>query len=181
VKPIASLSKNRQSIDSESGLVSDFEEDQPTSRFGYGWGILTDIRVGGKSTAELMILPNGANNSRGSLSITGELISGGQDLFAGAVFYPGKAPFVPADLSAKKEISFWAKGDRGIYQIRLYSVSTGGTPETKTFSAGPEWTQFSFPISSFNRINGRDLVAILIGAAERLSKFSFQIDDLQFK
>lgn len=115
------------------------------------------------------------------MSITGELISGGQDLFAGAVFYPGKAPFVPADLSAKKEISFWAKGDRGIYQIRLYSVSTGGTPETKTFSAGPEWIQFSFPISTFNRINGRDLVAVLIVAAEKPGKFSFQIDDVQFK
>lgn len=43
--------KNRQLIDSESSLVSDFEEDQPTSMFGYGWGILTDKRVAGKSTA----------------------------------------------------------------------------------------------------------------------------------
>jgi imidazolonepropionase-like amidohydrolase len=91
VKQKADASRNaigRQAA-SESGMVSDFEGETPTSRFGFGWAVMTDKVIGGKSAAELKIVPGGANGSRGSLYISGEIIPGKQVSFAGAVFYAG--------------------------------------------------------------------------------------------
>ncbi|MBN1568257.1 MAG: CIA30 family protein, partial [Acidobacteria bacterium] len=166
---------------SESGLVSDFEGETTTSRFGFGWAVMTDKVIGGKSTAEFKIVPDGANGSRGSLYISGEIIPGNQDSFAGAAFYAGKAPMMPADLSSKKEICFWAKGDGKKYQVRLYSMRTGGVPGINAFTAGSQWRMYSFSIASFNGADGRDFVAILFTAGPGHDKFSFQIDDVQIK
>jgi hypothetical protein len=180
-KAEASRNAIDRQTESESGLVSDFERDTPTSTFGYGWAVMTDKAIGGKSTAEFIIVLDGANGSRGSLHISGEIIPGKQDSFAGAVFYAGKAPMMPADLSSKKEICFWAKGDGNKYQVRLYSMRTGGVPGINTFTAGPEWRMFSFPMASFNGADGRDFVALLFTAGPGHDKFSFQIDDVQIK
>ena len=165
---------------SEAGLVSDFEEEKPSTKFGSGWSVSTDAVAGGKSTAEFKVVPGGANDSRGSLLITGEIRPDFPFAWAGAMFSPGAAAMTPTNLSSKKEISFWAKGDSKTYRIMLFAASHGFQPAFRTFMAGPEWKQFTFQISEFDRMDGSDLMGILFAGGPGPGSFVFQIDDVRF-
>jgi hypothetical protein len=87
----------------------------------------------------------------------------------------------PTNLSSKKEISFWATGDGRTYSILLFAQSLGFQPAIKPFVAGPEWKQFTFPLSAFNGMSGHDLMGVLFSAGPPPGTFAFQIDDVQFK
>ncbi len=164
---------------SESGLVSDFEDGKPSAQFGSGWSVSTDSIAGGKSVGDLEVVAGGANQSRGSLSITGEIRPGAAYAWSGAMFSPGDGPMAPANLSSKKEISFWAKGDGKEYRVMLFATSQGYMPAIQSFVTGPEWKQFTFPISSFNGMDGSDLNGIFFGGGPEPGSFSFQIDEVR--
>ncbi len=165
---------------SESGLVSDFEDGTMHSAFGYGWGISTDSIRGGTSTARYEVAPDGANGGKGSLLITGEITAAFPYAWAGAIFYPGSAPFAPANLSVKKGISFWAKGDGKTYLVMLFSQSSLTTPATVSFKAGAEWQHLSFPFTQFGAVDGHDLLGVLFTASPTPGPFALQIDDVRF-
>ncbi len=165
---------------SESGLVSDFEEDKPASKFGSGWDVSTDSYAGGKSVAEIKISPEGANNSRGSLMVMGEIRPGFQYPWSGAAFFPGSPPMSPVNLSSKKEISFWAKGDGKKYRIMVYTKTGGYMPATREFVAGQEWKQIRLKLSDFDGTEGHDLTSVMFAGGPAIGKFSFQIDDVRF-
>jgi imidazolonepropionase-like amidohydrolase len=165
---------------SESGLVSDFEEEKPASKFGSGWEVSTDSLAGGKSVAEIKVAPEGANNSRGALLVTGEVRPGFQYPWSGVAFFPGSPPMSPANLSSKKEISFWAKGDGKTYRIMIYTKAGGYMPATREFVAGPEWKQFKLRLSEFGGMEGFDVTSVMFAGGPATGKFSFQIDDVQF-
>ncbi len=82
---------------SESGLVSDFEDGRLSARFGSGWQVTTDSERGGVSTAQVRVVPEGANGGKGSLLITGEVAGDIPLSWAGAVFFPGEKPWEPAN------------------------------------------------------------------------------------
>ena len=165
---------------SESGLVSDFEEEKPVSKFGSGWDVSTDSLAGGKSIAEMKIVNEGANNSRGSLMVTGEVRPGFQYPWSGVAFFPGSPPMSPANLSSKKEISFWAKGDGKTYRIMIYTKAGGYMPATREFVASQEWKQFRLKLSDFDGTQGHDLTSVMFAGGPATGKFSFQIDNVQF-
>ncbi len=165
---------------SESGLVSDFEQEKPVSKFGSGWEVSTDSVAGGKSVGEIKISPEGAAGSRGSLLISGEVMTGFSFPWAGAMFFPGPAPMEPANLSSKKEISFWAKGDNKTYRVMIFSRSRGFRPGTRTFVAGPEWKRYSFRLSEFDGLDGHDVTGVTFAGGPAPGKFALQIDDLRF-
>lgn len=166
---------------SGSGMVSDFEEEKPTAKFGFGWTVSTDSVAGGKSTAEYKVVSEGAHSSKGSLLITGEITQDFAYPWAGAMFFPGAAPMQPANLASKKEITFWAKGDGKTYRVMLFTKSGGSIPPTQTFVAGPEWKEYRFQLSQFDGMDGHDLTGILFTGGTAIGKFSFQIDDVQFQ
>jgi imidazolonepropionase-like amidohydrolase len=166
---------------SESGLVSDFEEAKPTSKFGTGWSVSTDSMMGGKSKAMLEVGPDGANGSKASLHITGSVESGFMAPWAGVMFSPGPAPMAPANLSRKKAISFWTKGDGKSYRLMMFAQSRGFQPIIRSFTAGPEWKQVRFAISDFNGIDGRDIMAVIWAAGPAPGAFEFHIDEVRFE
>jgi imidazolonepropionase-like amidohydrolase len=166
---------------SESGLVSDFEEGKPSAKFGFGWIVSTDKFTGGKSTAEFKVVPEGAHGSKGSLLITGEITNDFAYPWAGAMFFPGAAPMQPANLSSKKRITFWAKGDGQTYRIMLFAQSGGSIPPSKSFVAGPEWKEYSFPLSQFSGMDGHDLMGLLFAGGPATGKFAVQIDDVRLQ
>jgi imidazolonepropionase-like amidohydrolase len=166
---------------SESGIVSDFEEEKPIAKFGFGWTVSTDSVAGGKSTAEYKVVPEGAHGSKGSLLITGEITQDFAFPWAGAMFFPGAAPMQPANLASKKEITFWAKGDGKTYRIMLFAKSGGAIPPTESFVAGPEWKEYRFSLSQFNGMDGHDLMGLLFAGGTAPGKFAFQIDDVRFQ
>ena len=87
----------------------------------------------------------------------------------------------PSDLSAWREITFWARGDGKTYTLMLFAESRGFLPSTRTFVAGEQWERVGFLISDFDNIDGRDLLGVLFAGGPRPGSFSFQIDNVEFR
>ncbi len=165
---------------SESGAVSNFDGGKIAANYG-SWTTLTDAVMGGKSTASMQVVDGGANNSKGALKVTGELVPGASFLWAGAFFTPGESLADAANLSGKKTISFWAKGDGGSYALAISTESSQGQmPAMQLFVAGPDWKQFSFPISTF-QTDGHDVMNLGFVRGQGTGKFEFEIDEVEIK
>jgi len=164
---------------SESGLISDFEDGKPSAKFGFGWVISTDAIRGGKSTADMKVVDGGAESSKGALEINGE-ISEAAISWAGAMFFPGAAPMAPANLSARKTITFWAKGEGRKFTVMVYSQTGGYIPKTQSFTASADWTKITLPLSGFET-DGHDVTAIFFGAFGGSGKFKLAIDNLRME
>lgn len=165
---------------SESGLVSDFESGTPATNFGQEWKLSTDSIAGGKSTGEIKIVEGGAHGSKGALLISGNIDPAVPFAWAGAIFSPGAAPFAPVDLSSKKQIRFWARGDGKTYRLMLFTQSTGYNPLVQTFVAGPEWKEYTILFSAFHT-EAKDLSAVLFVGGPQPGTFSLQIDDVRIE
>ena len=165
----------------KTGLVSDFEDGKPSARFGAGWQVSTDSLRGGKSKASFKVVENGAQQSKGALLIEGEVDAALPYAWAGAMFFPGEAPMSPADLSSKKQISFWAKADGRTYSVMLFAPSKFFAPIIRTFVPTAEWKQFTFKLAQFDGYDGHDLAGLFIGAGLPAGKFALQIDDVSFQ
>ena len=97
------------------------------------------------------------------------------------VFDPGTSPEVPANLSSKKTISFWAKGNGNNYAMGVETEENQGSmPTIKPFAGGREWKPYSFPLSSFNT-HGHDITGIAFARAQQPGKFVFEIDAVEIK
>src|SRR4051812_25327257 len=90
-------SSKAQAIQPAAGALSlaDFETGKPDTLAGTLWEVFTDAILGGKSTFQLAVAPEGAQGSHRALRMTGKLTadvqSGG---FAGtrALLQPGGGP-----------------------------------------------------------------------------------------
>jgi beta-glucosidase len=167
---------------SESGVVSTFDEGKVAANYG-SWVVSTDQMIGGKSQASIAIAEPGANSSKGALKVSGEIAAGGQFTWAGARFIPGSAPMEPVNLSAKKEISFWAKGDGDRYMLIVLTASQSGQngmPAMVPFVATKEWKQYTFPFSAL-QTDGGDIMELLFAGTQPPGKFEFEIDDVEIK
>jgi imidazolonepropionase-like amidohydrolase len=165
----------------ESGLVSDFESGTATATFGAGWSFSNDAMANGKSTGEMNVVDGGANGSTKSLAVTGTISPAVPYAWAGAMFSPGQQMMSPANLSARKEVTFWARGDGKTYRVMIFAESKGYTPLTQTFVAGAEWKEYTFPFSAFQGIDGRDLMALMFVGGPEAGAFRLQIDDVRFR
>jgi hypothetical protein len=138
---------------------------------------------GGKSHSAIAIVSPGADGSKGALQVSGEVVSGSQYPFGGAMFMPGAHPMEPVNLSGKKEIRFWAKGDGHSYTLLVLTEKRNGQnsiPAMTSFTAGPEWKQYTFPFSTFET-DGSDITALGFAAVQNPGKFSFEIDQVEIR
>jgi hypothetical protein len=159
-------------------LISDFDDGTPNSKFGTEWMLSTDSIAGGKSTGDMKVVDGGANGDKHALAISGLIDGGLPYAWAGVMWAPGPQPFVPVDLSAKKSISFFAKGDGQTYRVLVFTTSGGRMPAQQTFTAGPSWRKTSIPFSAFNGTDGHDISAILFVGGPAAGKFDFQVDEI---
>lgn len=166
---------------SELTLISDFEDGSQKAKFGTGWMPSTDSIAGGSSTGEAKIVDGGANGSKHALEISGVIDGGLPYAWSGVMFSPGPQPFVPVNLSSKKSISFFAKGDGQNYRVLVFTASGGRTPSQQTFTTTSDWKQFSIPFSAFNGTDGHDMAAILFVGGPNPGKFDFEIDDVRLE
>jgi hypothetical protein len=164
--------------DPAMGLISDFDDGTPGSKFGTGWMLSTDSIAGGKSTGEMKVVDGGANGDKHALDVSGTIDGGLPYAWAGVMFSPGAQPFVPLNLSSKKSSSFFAKGDGQTYRVLFFTASGGRIPAQQTFTAGTEWKKTSIPFSAFNGTDGHDISAILFVGGPAAGKFDFQIDEI---
>jgi imidazolonepropionase-like amidohydrolase len=165
---------------SESGWISDFEQEgAPQARFGAGWSVSTDQMAGGKSSAKMEVVAGGAEGSKNALRVTGAVAEGFAFPWSGVMFSPGPAPMAPANLSARKAIQFWTKGDGQTYQVMIFAQRLGYRPATQTFVAGPEWKQLTLPFASFGGLDGSDIMAIVWCAGPKTGTFEFELDNIR--
>jgi len=163
---------------SGDGTISSFESGTAHVTFGAGWSKSTDSLVGGKSTADYEVVAEGANGTKKSLRVTGEIAPGLPYAWAGAMFCPGAQQFAPANLSKNTGIQFWAKGDGKTYRLMVFTAASGNIPQMTTFAAGTDWKHYSFPFSTFGDSDGHDVEAILFSGGPDPGKFNFQIDEV---
>ena len=169
---------------SESGIVSNFDDGKVAANYG-SWIPASDKMNGGPSTSSLAVVEPGADNTKGALQITGEVVAGTQPFaFAGALYFPAQTPMQPVNLSSKKTIGFWAKGDGKSYTLIVLtesrSGSSGDMPAMTPFTAGPEWKQYTFPLSTFET-DGSDLSGLGFVHVGEPGKFQFELDQLEIK
>ena len=169
--------KETNPLDLGSGLISDFEADEVISGFGAGWSVSTDKRMGGKSQAEFKQVPEGALGSQGALMVTGTIVKGSPITWAGAFFSPGKTYMAPADLSSKKTLSFWAKGDGKTYTVMIFTKSKGFMPAIQNFDSYSDWQNYKFSFKQFGTA-GHDITGIFIGGAREKGEFVLLIDHI---
>jgi imidazolonepropionase-like amidohydrolase len=160
------------------GMISDFEDSTLAGRIGSGWIASTDAMMGGKSTVALEIAPGGANGSRRSLALSGEVAAGPAYAWSGIIMFPAGKPFAPADLSSATSMTFWAKGDGQTYQILFYSKETGYMPLHASFICGPEWRRFSFALADFPNLDTAQITAVGFTAGPKPGPFSFSLDEI---
>jgi len=169
---------------SESGLISNFDDGKVAAKYGM-WMAAGDFMNGGESKATIDVVQPGADGTKGALQVSGEIIVGKPTpfRFGGALYSPGVAPMQPANLSNKKEISFWAKGDGKNYTLIVLTGarnSSSSAPAMTSFAAGPEWKQYTFPFSTFET-DGSDLSGLGFVYVGDAGTFQFQIDQVEIK
>jgi len=167
---------------SASGIVSTFDQGKPSANYG-SWAAASDSTMGGKSTSAIQIVSPGADSSKGALEVSGNVVGGSQFPWAGAVFNPGFHVMEAVNLSGKKEISFWAKGDGHTYTLILLTAQRNGQngmPGMVSFTAGPDWKHYEFPMSKF-QTDGSDITALAFASARNPGKFRFELDQLEIR
>jgi imidazolonepropionase-like amidohydrolase len=179
-KQTAAKSLGAPPAGSESGLISDFDDaETPRARFGSGWVISTDSFRGGQSTAQMKVVAGGAEGSKGALEIDGTIVQN-SIAWSGAMFFPGSAPMSPVNLSSRKAITFWARGDGKSYRLMVYSQSNGFIPKMQSFTATAEWKKITIPFSDFET-DGHDVMGIFFGAWAEPGPFSLTIDNVKLE
>ena len=168
---------------SESGDVSNFDVgNQPTVKFGAGWFVTTDQRAGGKSVAEIKVATGGANGTPGALEVTGTLDAGLPYGWSGVMFMPGQSAMAPANLSSKKELRFFARGEEGrSYTIMMFLRSKGQMPVMQQFTTSADWKEVTLPFASFQGTDARDLMGIAFVASGTPGTFRLLIDDVRLR
>ncbi len=164
---------------SDSALISSF--DDLTTKTAYGtWDTTTDAVAGGKSRVSMEASPGGANASKGALHVRGEVVYGSLWPWAVVQFLPSGAPGQPANLSAKKEIAFLAKGDGKSYSVAVMTEAREGQmPAKRSIVPGPEWKEYSFPLASFGT-DGHDLTAVGI-MQDQAGPFELWLDQFEIR
>jgi len=162
-------------------IISDFEGNEIAASFGLGWAISTDELQRGKSTAQMKLIDDGADGSRRSLHVTGRINPPLPWAWAGVMFSPGTAPMTPVDLSGKKRLTSWAKGDGRPARVLLFARSFGYMPASQPFTPTAEWKHFSFAVSDFRDSDGKDIMGILFTGGPAIGPFEFQIDQVSLE
>ena len=163
----------------DADVLSNFESGA-TAAFGTGWEATADNIAGGKSSGQVSIIDGGASGTAKSLSITGTIDPAIPFAWYGAMWSPTPVPMQPANLSSKKELRFFAKGDGKTYRAMLFSQNKGMMPLMQTFVAGPEWAEVTIPWSAFGT-DGKDVMAIIFAGGPQAGTFTLQVDEVRLK
>lgn len=147
--------------------------------FGWGWSTTTDQVAGGHSVSSIGLIHPGADGTHGALQVSGKIKPGfPYGPWAGAIWFPGHEPMQPADLSAKKELTFWARGKPGSYNIMLVSGSLNSIPLYASFVTTPNWKEYHIHLAaSFPNADWKHVYYLAFSAANQ-GKFQFDLDQV---
>jgi ABC-2 type transport system permease protein len=162
--------------------IATFDAGAATAKYGIGWIETSDRHVGGASSAAIRVVDGGAAGSRGALSIDGTIRPGFQWPFAGAAFFPNGPPMEGmTDYSARKMLSFQARGAGGRFLVTFFSTADPGSiPTSIPFEVGPEWREVRVDLDESMPDPAR-VRGIMIGSGGPEGDFALQIDDVRIE
>ena len=98
------------------------------------------------------------------------------------MFSPGQTAMAPVNLSSKKELRFYARGEEGrSYAVMVFARSRGQMPAIQRFTTSAEWKEVTLPLASFQGIDGRDIMGIAFVASGTPGAFKLHIDDVRLR
>jgi imidazolonepropionase-like amidohydrolase len=159
-----------------AGMISNFDQGDTSAEFGFGWMVSTDAMMGGKSTSSMEVVDGGAAGTPKALLLHTAILEGYPFPWAGAMTLLGPKPMAPVDLSSKKGLHFYAKGDTDI-KVMVFAERLGRYPGIKAVHAGASWTEISLPWSDFG-LDGKDIEAVLFSNGTTGGKVDFWIDEV---
>lgn len=165
---------------SDSVLISDFEDGEATTAFGQPWATSTDELAGGTSKAQLEIIEGGAADSGYSLRVSGEVTQDVEFPWAGALYMPGSMPYAATDLSAKPVLVFQARGESGPYVVMAFCQNLGQLPAVQPIEASGEWQEFRVDLSSLGECDPSGVTAVTFAAVQQ-GEFSLSLDDVRLE
>jgi ABC-2 type transport system permease protein len=162
--------------------IATFDAGSATANYGIGWVDTSDKHVGGASSATIRVVDGGAAGTRGALAIEGTIRPGFQWPFAGAMFFPNGPPMEGmADYSARKTLSFQARGAGGKFLVTFFSTADPGSiPSSIPFEVGPEWRQVRVTLADAMPDPAR-VRGIMIGSGGPEGDFALQVDDVRIE
>lgn len=164
-------------LNSESGLIADFDSGDYATRFGIYLFDMSDQMMGGGSTVAIGLAGDGAEGTPGSLRIEGTIDPKAPMAWAGVGYYPGALIDSIANLSRWNAISFRVKGDASAAVLMAMS-DYQSTPGMKVFSVTKDWQKVVISFKDLGK-NGKNIMAFVFGAAGAPGPFRLQIDDLR--
>jgi ABC-2 type transport system permease protein len=162
--------------------IATFDAGTANAKYGIGWVETSDKHVGGASSAAVRVVDGGAAGSRGALEISGNIRPGFQWPFAGAMFFPNGPPMEGmTDYSARKTLSFQARGAGGKYLVTFFSTADSSSiPSSVPFEVGPDWREVRVPLADSMPDPAR-VRGIMIGSGGPEGDFALQIDDVRIE
>jgi len=161
-----------------SGIISSFDSGAAKAEIGSEWFISTDQMAGGKSIATMSVVDGGAAGTPKALHVVSEINEGFGFPWAGAMAFFGSKPMSPVDLSSKKGLTFFAKGNTDI-RVMVFASKLGRIPAQTTVHAGSDWTELTVLWSDLG-LEGNDVQAVLFSGIG-VGKREFTIDELRLK
>ncbi len=113
-------------------VIADFDKGSDRASYGMGWHAADDKERGGNSTISQRLVEGGAQDSNGALEVSGEVGTALQYPFVGTSFLPNGIEDAEwakqglMDYSAKKTLSFYARGDGQTYTVVIMGPALDG-------------------------------------------------------
>ncbi len=165
-----------------SGLISDFDQEKISSRYGNGWHVTTDQQMNGASEASIKLTSDGVKNSKGALEVSGQIKPGFAFPWAGAFFGPGAKAMQAVNYSNAKELVFWVKGDGRTYSVMMLSNTAAvGAPPSQSFVTSTEWKEIRLPMAGFVGLELSSVSGFSFNAIGSEGEFSFMIDNVEIR
>jgi ABC-2 type transport system permease protein len=163
-------------------VIADFDKGSDQSNYGMGMQAGGDEFQGGKSTATQRLVDGGAEGSKAALEITGEVKPATQYPSAGTFFFPEGPPMQGVmDYSAKKTLSFHARGDGKRYTLLIMSGTPMRMPPLMyPFTAGADWQKYELELAKFGAADF-ERVRLIGFISTDPGAFRFQIDDVRLQ
>lgn len=165
-----------ESLDPKDIVFSDFDHGKIGSRFGAGWSETTDQVVAGHSTVSTKLVSPGAPGTAAALDVRGDIEPGFVFPWAGTMLFPGSKPTQPVDLSGRKSIRFWVRGDGREYNLMLFTSVSPNMPSIQTFKAGADWQEVTIALSGFKGADLHHVTGIAFAAGMPKGVFDFALD-----
>jgi hypothetical protein len=149
--PTSETSPAATTSSSQSDLVDDLENYKGTNKLGGYWYVYNDKGMGGDSkvspSGQFKPSAGGANNSKYSALMTGEVTTKSKSPFIGMGTNLNKEG-TAVDISQYKGIEFCAKGDGQKYFLKLRSLANNDFDDYSfTFIAPADWKCYRVPFA----------------------------------